>query len=433
MKRIRKGIGIIFAAAFLTVNFSPQVQSFRSLPDELRMQSGQTVTLDLKLPLVADFSGGNAAVLQYNGETLRDVTGLPTDQSLTITASQGENASISLSLFGVVPIKTIAITVGGTDELYIGGQSIGVTMYTRGALIVGTTTIVEKDGTIRNPAEESGLKPGDVILQVGDESIDDADHLASLIDKMQGEQLVLKILRSGEYQMITVTAAKDENDGKYRLGLWVRDSTAGVGTLTFYVPGTKVFASLGHAITDVDTRENLLIKNGEIVRSRILDIRLGTKGTPGELHGSLESAKEPLGVLLTNTDFGIYGKLYEDMENTLYPKPIPIGCQKDVHPGAATILTTVDDKGVKEYSCEITRVTPQSEPSPKGMVIRITDPDLLRLTGGIVQGMSGSPILQDGKIIGAITHVFVNDPTQGYGLYIDWMMEQVDEIMQTGG
>ena len=308
-----------------------------------------------------------------------------------------------------------------------------MTMYTKGALIVGTTTIVEEGGLIRNPAEESGLRPGDIILKVGDTEIDNADHLAILVEELHGDKLVLTILRNEKQTTVTISAAKDENDGKYRLGLWVRDSTAGVGTLTFYVPGNKVFASLGHAITDVDTNENLLIKNGEIVHSRIIDIRLGTKGTPGELRGSLDGSLDPLGVLLLNTDFGIYGKLYEDMENELYSNPVPIGSQQDVHPGGATILTTVDEKGVKEYDCEIVRVTPQSEPSQKGMVIRITDPELLRRTGGIVQGMSGSPILQDGKIVGAVTHVFVNDPTQGYGLYIEWMLKQVEEITGSAG
>ena len=433
MKKIRKVIGVIFALAFLSLNFSPQVQTFRSIPDELRMQAGETIVLNWGLPLVANFTGGDAAVLQYNGETLRDVTGISTDKSLTITASQGENANIELNLFGIIPIKTVAIRVGGKNELYVGGQSIGVTMYTKGALIVGTIDITQKDGTVRNPAKESGLRPGDVILRVGDTEIKDGDHLRELIQAMQGEQFVLEILRGGEHMQITVKAAKDETDEKYRLGLWVRDFTAGVGTLTFYEPDTKIFASLGHAITDVDTHENLLIKNGEIVRSKILDVQQGTKGVPGELHGKLDDNDGPLGVLLSNTDFGIYGKLYEDMENTLYPNPIPIGSQQEVHPGPATILTTIDDTGVKEYACEIVRATPQSEPSPKGMVIKITDPELLRRTGGIVQGMSGSPILQNGKIIGAVTHVFVNDPTQGYGLYIDWMMKQVEEIMQSGG
>ena len=433
MKKIRKYIGVLFALLFLTINFSPQVQAFQSLPDELRLQSGETIVLDWEIPLIANFTGGSAAVLQYNGETLSDVTGISMDESLTITTSEGENASIELSLFGIIPVKTVAITVGGTDEVYIGGQSIGVTMYTKGALIVGTTDIVQMDGTIRNPAEESGLKPGDVILQVGDTEVEDADHLSELIESMEGGQISLGILRNGEFLQITVTAVQDESDGKYRLGLWVRDSTAGVGTLTFYVPNSMVFASLGHAITDVDTRENLLVKNGEIVRSIILDVRQGTKGTPGELQGALENMQEPLGALLVNTDYGIYGKLYEDVNNTLYPEPISVGGQEDVHIGAATLLTTIDDTGVKEYSCEIIRITPQSGPAPKGMVIKITDPELLERTGGIVQGMSGSPLIQDGKIIGAITHVFVNDPTQGYGLYIDWMMDQVEQIAGTAG
>jgi stage IV sporulation protein B len=223
---------------------------------------------------------------------------------------------------------------------------------------------------------------------------------------------------------IRVTAVKDRNDNVYKLGLWVRDSTAGVGTLTFCEPGTLKFASLGHAITDVDTQEILSVKQGQIVKSQIIDVRQGLKGTPGELKGVFRT-DEPIGTILKNCTYGIYGVFYKLEINDLYPEPIEVGRMNAVELGKATILTTVDSSGVKEFDCEIVKAVEQTAKADKGLVVHITDPQLLKQTGGIVQGMSGSPIIQNGRIIGAVTHVFINDPTYGYGIYIDWMLEEL--------
>ena len=208
----------------------------------------------------------------------------------------------------------------------------------------------------------------------------------------------------------------------------MRDSTAGVGTLSFYDPQTKSYGALGHAITDLDTDIILPIRDGIILRSTVVGIRKGERGAPGELQGTFLRDRAELGDIRSNTEFGIFGKAAEPIVNPLYPDGLPIASRANVHTGPATILTTLDDSGIQEFDVEITRVSQQDTAAQKSMTLRVTDPVLLEKTGGIVQGMSGSPILQDGRIVGAVTHVFVNNPTQGYGVFIDWMLEQADSV-----
>jgi len=228
-------------------------------------------------------------------------------------------------------------------------------------------------------------------------------------------------------QTAVVTPAQDSLDGQYRLGVWVRDSTAGVGTLSFYDPSDNRYGALGHAITDIDTGTNLTVRDGAVLFSDVVDIVKGQKGVPGELRGSFLRDQRVFGDITSNNDFGVYGDYTIAPEQPLYPNGLPVGTRQSVHLGAATILTTLDSQGVKEYAIEITHINSQDTPSTKSMNIRVTDPVLLEKTGGIVQGMSGSPIIQDGHLIGAVTHVYVNDPTQGYGLFIEWMLNEADQ------
>jgi len=212
------------------------------------------------------------------------------------------------------------------------------------------------------------------------------------------------------------------------LGLWVRDITAGVGTLTFYDAKNGRFGALGHAITDVDTGMLLSVKNGEIVQSDVIDVRQGRRGEPGELRGGFSERDRVIGDIVKNTRYGIYGKVRRPVPNLLYKKPLPVGCQFTVNVGSATLLTTINGNGVEEFDMEIIGINRQNYPNPKGMIVQITDPDLLSRTGGIVQGMSGSPIIQNGRLVGAITHVFVNDPTKGYAIFIEWMLKEAGKI-----
>jgi len=425
-RTLKKIIGCLFALLFLTVMLDVRVQRLIDIPDTITLRQGEQRTLDFELPLSATLGGDSIDALKFNGETLSESAQLQLGDPVTIESVGIGEVRLNITAFGIIPVKAVTIQVDNARRLVVGGHSVGVTLYTRGALVVGTSELIDAQGKVSNPAQEGDVQPGDVILSANGTDIRDADHLSEIINGMKGASMVLTIQRNGQTLSRTVQAVRDYQDGKYRLGIWVRDSTAGVGTLTFYDPATKKFGSLGHAITDVDTHTNLNVKEGEIFHSSIIDVRQGVRGEPGELQGDFDDTEINLmGKLEKNTEYGIYGTMYQPLENDLYPDALPAAAMDEVHTGAATLLTTVDETGIHEYKCEIVRVNRQDAPSTKGMVVKITDPTLLERTGGIVQGMSGSPILQDGRIVGALTHVFVNDPTQGYAIFIEWMLSEI--------
>lgn len=418
-----KIIGIMLALAILSLNFIPQIQGFNKLPNEIFVRNGNTSIIDIGVPFQARIIGENSEVLKLNGTSLKDVDTYDLNKPIEISPVKSGDTSLVFNLFGFLPVKSIDVKVRDSKRLIVGGQCIGVTLHTQGALVVGMSEISDESGVAKNPARDAGIQPGDVIMKVDGIEIENADHMMKILNNLNSQQTVIELLRKGEKEEVTATPIKDAQDGKYRLGIWVRDSTAGVGTLTFYDPDTKMFGSLGHAITDVDTKEKLSVKDGEIVESDIIEIKPGEKGEPGEIHGSFLSNK-PIGQISKNTNFGIFGSMYQPLKNDVYKDPVEIASPDEVKEGPATILTTLDNKGVCEYNCEIVRINQQTDPEPKGMILKITDEKLLQRTGGIVQGMSGSPIMQNGKIVGAVTHVFVNDPTRGYGVFIEWMLEE---------
>lgn len=419
-KRIKRTVGYVLSAAVLALNYSLPVRNFFSLPDEINLQQGQAQQLNIGLPL--PLMASDADVLRIGGDSL-GTRAWQSGSTVELEPQSVGRSTLELSLFGRIPLKKIAVNVAPPMSLIPGGQSIGVSLYTQGTLVVGRSDIVTASGDVKNPAKDADLRPGDVIVEINGIEIENSTQLADLVAEYGQSPLRMKVLRDGKPLYVDISAARDRQDGQLRLGIWIRDSTAGVGTLTFYNPADGTFGALGHPITDVDTGTMLSVKDGEIVNSRIIDVKLGERGSPGELHGLFTGSGTGIGKIDRNTKFGIYGTTYGPVQNPLYSTPLPVGGQSTVHTGPATILTTVDDGGVKEYACEIIRITRQSEPAAKGMVVQITDPELLAKTGGIVQGMSGSPILQDGYIVGAVTHVFISDPTKGHGIFIEWMLQ----------
>jgi len=427
----KKLIGIILALLFLILNYSPIVQEIVRFPTELQIFENESHILSFGLPLkikVTDKDDVN--VLKFNGDTLKGHKYYDISKPLAIEPVSRGNVSLDFMLFGLIPVKKLKITVTPPKKLIPGGNSIGVSLYTDGALIVGTSDVTDKNGITHFPAIDAGLLPGDVIEKVNGIQVRDASHLSLLVNKMKGESLELECRRNNRIFVTKIQPVQDASDSKYRLGLWIRDSTAGVGTLTFVDPENGNMGALGHAITDVDTGAMLSVKDGEISESTIIDIKIGQKGLPGELVGNFSNNKKVIGTIIKNTAFGIYGKTKRTISNPIYKNPLPIAYQYNIKPGKATILTTVDDKGIQEYDIRILKVNRQAEPGAKGIVLEIIDPRLLKKTGGIVQGMSGSPIIQNGKIIGAVTHVFVNDPTKGYGIFIEWMLEEANKIIE---
>ncbi|NLI60626.1 MAG: SpoIVB peptidase [Clostridiales bacterium] len=428
--RFRKVCGVILALLFLMVNYSPYVQSIKQLPEQLQIFEGDTKNLDLRLPLPIEIEGDKVNVLNFNGESLKDKYIFESGEPLALEPINQGDVSLDFKLFGLISIKRMQVKVNPAKSLYAGGSSIGVSLYTKGALLVGISEVYDKEGVVHNPALDAGLRPGDVIDQVNGIEVMNAQHLSDLVNHGKHEGLELRIIRGNNIFTTRIIPVKDYHDGKYRLGIWVRDSTAGVGTLTFYDPEKNTFAALGHAITDVDTGTMLSIKNGEIMQSKIIDIKQGKKGNPGELKAAFSDKQKVIGDILKNSPYGIYGKMKTPFDPSQLGKPFPICYQHGVKLGPAKILSTIDEEGIREFDVEIIKINHQNHASAKGMVVEIIDPLLIERTGGIVQGMSGSPIIQDGKIIGAITHVFVNDPKKGYAIFIEWMMEEVNKIIQ---
>lgn len=336
---------------------------------------------------------------------------------------------LNVSILGLIPVKSINVrTVSPQITLYPGGQPVGVKLNTKGALVVALCDIESENLKITSPAAEVGIQIGDSIIKINGETVNNSEDVARLINANKGKDMNVVISRKGSEMVKKIKPVKSTSDNSFKIGLWVRDSTAGVGTLTFYDENTKKFAALGHPITDVDTGTILSINSGEIVSSSIVSVRKGVKGSPGELKGIFVDEDNKIGDINKNTGCGIFGESDNELKDKCYAKPMKIALRDEIKAGNAKVLTTVDGNEPKFYDIVIEKLLSQDTPGPKSMVIRVTDPELLAKTGGIVQGMSGSPIIQDNKIIGAVTHVLINKPDTGYGIYIEWMLRDAEVL-----
>jgi stage IV sporulation protein B len=401
---VRHGLGIALSAMAFLCNYSPWVREAASLPDALTLTSGQKFVVQTGLPMLAASDGGAVSVLASQ------------DERVTISAEAGGQTSVTFSLLGLIPVHETRVNVVEERTLIPGGQAVGVALKTRGVLVVS------------DAAKGRALRAGDVILSADGKNVESTKALSEQVGTAQTDTVRLEVLRGGQTITVDAQAEPDPSDGRRKLGVWVRDSTAGVGTLTYIDPANQAYGALGHAIVDADTGRLLAAREGAILHASIVGVTKGQSGKAGELKGNFLKAGEQIGSLMENCEYGIYGVLDDMPENLLYPQGLRAGARSAVHTGAASIIATVDADGPQEYGVEIVRCFAQSEPSQKGMILRVTDERLLEKTGGIVQGMSGSPILQDGRIIGAVTHVYLSDATQGYGMYIEWMLEKSDAM-----
>ena len=401
---VRHGLGIALSAMVFLCNYSPWVREAASLPDALTLTSGQKFVVQTGLPMLAASDGGAVSVLASQ------------DERVTISAEAGGQTSVTFSLLGLIPVHETRVNVVEERTLIPGGQAVGVALKTRGVLVVS------------DAAKGRALRAGDVILSADGKNVESTKALSEQVGTAQTDTVRLEVLRGGQTITVDAQAEPDPSDGRRKLGVWVRDSTAGVGTLTYIDPANQAYGALGHAIVDADTGRLLAAREGAILHASIVGVTKGQSGKAGELKGNFLKAGEQIGSLMENCEYGIYGVLDDMPENLLYPQGLRAGARSAVHTGTASIIATVDADGPQEYGVEIVRCFAQSEPSQKGMILRVTDERLLEKTGGIVQGMSGSPILQDGRIIGAVTHVYLSDATQGYGMYIEWMLEKSDAM-----
>ncbi|GIM27936.1 SpoIVB peptidase [Clostridium polyendosporum] len=339
-----------------------------------------------------------------------------------------EQIQSNVKLLGLFDVKSVSSSKVDGIELYPGGSCIGVKINTIGILVVGFSDIETLEGKVESPSKRAGIELGDIILKVNEEEIESSRDLIRKLNSAKKSSLDIVIDRNGEKINKTIEGVKATNDDKYKIGLWVRDSTAGVGTLTFYDGKTNKFGALGHPITDYDTNTILKIKEGKIVDTSVISVRKGQKGTPGELKGVFIEEDKPIGNIVNNTICGIFGTSDKSIVNKPINRPLKVGLRHELKEGKAQIITTVDENGPSLYNIEIVKLLPQEKPGPKSMIIKVTDSRLLSKTGGIVQGMSGSPIIQNDKIVGAVTHVLINKPDLGYGIYIEWMLKDANII-----
>lgn len=339
------------------------------------------------------------------------------NQAKTVFSPNEKSHYVTAKLMGIFPVKPVSVTVTDEKIVTVCGSPFGVKMFTDGVMVVGFSRIETTDG-VCCPAADSGFLKGDVIKSVNGQKVSSNEEVASHIENSGGKSIDFLIDRNKSEITVSLSPKMLNDKSGYKVGFWVRDSSAGIGTLTFYDPETMDFAGLGHAVCDVDTGAVLPLSSGEIVPAAITSIDKGIIGDPGELGGTFITM-DTLGTVTINNETGLYGKLEYEIEGF----SAPIGHKQDIYEGPAVILSTIDGTEVNEYDIVIDKVDLSDDSPTQNMIIKVVDEELIELTGGIVQGMSGSPILQDGKLIGAVTHVFINDPTKGYGIFIENMLE----------
>lgn len=424
-KSLRMAIWVgILAILIIATTIVPEIFHFVSMPQEYLVIEGEEQTLNFRLPLGIYARSDQENILKLNGlKVTTQGTKVNSHYPILLETLSTGNAQFEFKLFGLIPIKKMTVQVIPPVKVIPGGNSIGVKLYTQGVLVVAVSEVTGIDGKTYSPAVKSGVSVGDSIIAIDNVKVRDADHVIKLLNQNGGKEITVTIKR-GKYPLIKrIKPVKTQEDGKYRIGAWVRDKTAGVGTLSFYCPQTQIYGALGHAITDVDTGLLLSVEEGEILESRVASIQKGRRSQPGEIRGIFFEEQNKLGTIDKNTQLGIYGILDKSIENRYYSEPISVAFHQQVTEGKAKILTTVDKK-IEMYDIEIMKIARQSYPAPKSMIIKVVDKSLVDKTGGIVQGMSGSPIIQNGKLVGAVTHVFVNDPLRGYGIFAEWMVHE---------
>lgn len=409
----RKWVGLLLATLIVVTCFCPPFSGWLRLPDSIETVVGSSVAVQAGGPsrLVPDarsaieVRSGTAGTWQVNG-------------------TQPGQARMRLEVFGI-PVRQMRVDVLPDWKVIPGGQSIGVRLRSKGIMIVGYNLIHTGNREI-SPGEQANIKVGDRIVEIDGHPVSTVEEAAQRI-RQAGEanrDLDVTLIRQRQSFHVKVHPVYDNDQRTYRIGLYIRDSAAGVGTLTFYDPVNHVYGALGHVITDVDTGQPIEVGEGQVLNSSITSIDKGQNGQPGEKRGQMVDEHHVLGDVKENSSFGIFGHMVHPPDHGLYNQPIPVAPADQVHPGPAKILTVIEGQKVEAFNIEVVSVMKQRYPAIKSMVLKVTDPGLLAKTGGIVQGMSGSPILQDGRLIGAVTHVFINDPTQGYGVFAEWMMRE---------
>lgn len=406
----------------MALAIAPGIRALMQIPSEVTQFEGDEQTMDFGLPWGININDTNG-ILRLAEEV---------GEGFILSAEEAGKYHFTFNLFGI-PLKRMQVNVIPSIELAPSGHSIGVKLSDHGVIIAGLDGVQTNSGKIE-PAKDSGFEVGDILESVNGIKLKSLEHAAAVLEEQSqpGRELNCGVIRNGRRLTLKVTPALDQQTNKYRLGLLLKDTAAGVGTMTFYHPETGIYGALGHMIADGSGGNAIDLSSGTIVDAQIISIQKGQRGNPGEKKGVFNTDSESLGNIHANTELGIFGRLSRKPDFEF--DTLPLGFKHQVKTGAAEILTVVEGEKIERFKIEIEKVFIQNLPASKGMVIKVTDPRLLEATGGIVQGMSGSPIIQNGRIVGAVTHVFINEPHRGYGCFAEWMVTEsglLEEIEST--
>ncbi len=398
---------------------------YHLLPAQQHVRVGDTIDTGQGIPdLIARNLSlhlrSQSAVFSVDGNSCKELTcNLGAKKPVALQPGKLE---MQVKLFGFLPVHRVMLQVVAPEKVIPGGQSIGVLLHAEGVMVVGEAP-VKKNGRYVYPARQAGISAGDVILQANGRQVAGEVQLQKIIDDCgkQGKHIILLVKHGKKTIRAKIKPEYCEEAGRFRIGLFVKDSTAGVGTLTFYEPRTRTYGALGHIILDINGSGKINLTEGKIVEASIKGLHPGKKGEPGEKMGVFKGRGDIIGNIEKNTECGIFGTLNAILTNPFFRAPIPVAMRYQVKEGPATMYTVLESNRIEEFHIEIERVLPENKRG-KGLVIKVKDPELIARTGGIIQGMSGSPIVQNGRLVGAVTHVFVNDPTKGYGVFAENML-----------
>lgn len=400
---------------------SPFIVSYFYLPNEIKLIVGEEHKFNFEIPMKAQIASGEELKLINEKNRLNDTAKIRLNEPFYLKMDNIGKSNLDVSLFGCIPLKTVEVEAIPYKEVIPCGEVIGVKVTSDGICVLGTGEFEVKDKLV-NPSGNI-LHKGDIIIEVNGQKPESKEEFREIIQENKEKTLELEVVREGKEKSLQIIPVYCDEDEEYKIGAWIKDSTQGIGTLTYLDPEDMSFGALGHGITDIDMKKLMPIREGEITTASISSITKGEKGEPGEISGVIQYKEQNIiGEIEKNTSLGIYGKVNKRGKEYICHNKIPLGFQNEVHEGKASILVNLTGKEVREYEVYIQKVAAYSAEPSKGMVVKIVDPTLLEMTNGIVQGMSGSPIIQDGKLIGAITHVFVQDPTKGYGIFIENMI-----------
>lgn len=391
------------------------------IPDSIKVYVDSENKLDFEVPVTADINCSKEVINISNaGSSDNSKIHFSLMEPFTIQTDKLGSYEMSLKLFGFFDVKKVSLDVIDSAYILPCGNAIGIRLDTDGLLVLGTGSVEGIDGLEYEPAKQI-IRTGDYIIEVNGKKVNSIAGMQNQLQMVNSDKVIIKIRRNGVESRIKLPVIRAE-DGSIMIGVWVRENTQGIGTLT-YITQDNRFGALGHGVTDSDTGVLMELSEGNVYNTEILKIIKGRNGAPGELMGMiLESSSHHIGSIDKNTTFGIGGTVNEDCDTSEFAgKPMQAALRQEIKKGKVTIMCQIEDE-ISEYKAEIIDIDRGSNDN-KGLVIQITDKKLLEKTGGIIQGMSGSPILQNGKIVGAITHVFVNDPTKGYGVFIEEMLE----------